>query len=89
MGPFSDDLSDHLCSRVLTVLLELWLTACSKGKFPSPCHWRRLRELMQQWRHHRPVVDKWIAMTLALTHRVLSHMFGEDYSQMLIGTSSH
>uniref|UniRef100_A0A0B7AY85 Ral GTPase-activating protein subunit alpha/beta N-terminal domain-containing protein n=1 Tax=Arion vulgaris TaxID=1028688 RepID=A0A0B7AY85_9EUPU len=61
-----DDISDHLCDRVLSVLFMIWLMACHKS-FPSPSLWKTFRNMCLYWRHHEALVTMWHRVNHALT----------------------
>ena len=86
MGVFlssTDDIGDHLCERVLSVLFELWLLACQKC-FPSPSLWKTFRKMCIYWRHHEALVTQWHKINHALTARLLKFMYGPDYPELII-----
>ncbi|WAR19879.1 RLGPB-like protein, partial [Mya arenaria] len=76
-----DDIGDHLCERVLSVLFELWLLACQKC-FPSPSLWKTFRKMCIYWRHHEALISQWHRVNHALTARLLKFMFGPDYPEL-------
>ncbi|XP_052767273.1 ral GTPase-activating protein subunit beta-like isoform X2 [Mya arenaria] len=78
-----DDIGDHLCERVLSVLFELWLLACQKC-FPSPSLWKTFRKMCIYWRHHEALISQWHRVNHALTARLLKFMFGPDYPELVI-----
>ncbi|XP_025089592.1 ral GTPase-activating protein subunit beta-like isoform X4 [Pomacea canaliculata] len=78
-----DDISDHLCERVLSVLFGVWLTACSKC-FPSPSLWKTFRNMCMYWRHHEALVLQWHKVNLILTAQMIRIMYGLDYPQLII-----
>ncbi|KAL1137760.1 hypothetical protein AAG570_009456 [Ranatra chinensis] len=73
-----DDVGDQLCERVLGVLFEVWLIACTQC-FPSPPLWRTLRDLATAWRHRLALVHQWNRVNLALTHKVIAFMYGPQF----------
>ncbi|XP_073960572.1 ral GTPase-activating protein subunit beta [Choristoneura fumiferana] len=75
--------ADQLCRRVLAVLLEVWLLACHRC-FPSPPLWRTLREQCIRWRHRAPLTEQWTRVSLCLTARLLTHMYGPQFPAMPI-----
>lgn len=79
----TDDISDHLCERVLSVLFGVWLTACSKC-FPSPSLWKTFRNMCMYWRHHEALVLQWHKVNLILTAQMIRIMYGLDYPQLII-----
>ena len=79
----TDDIGDHLCERVLSVLFELWLLACQKC-FPSPSLWKTFRKMCIYWRHHEALVTQWHRINHALTARLLKFMYGPDYPELII-----
>ncbi|XP_053405362.1 ral GTPase-activating protein subunit beta-like isoform X3 [Mercenaria mercenaria] len=78
-----DDIGDHLCERVLSVLFELWLLACQKC-FPSPSLWKTFRKMCIYWRHHEALITQWHRVNHALTARLLKFMYGPDYPELVI-----
>ncbi|ELT94828.1 hypothetical protein CAPTEDRAFT_133737 [Capitella teleta] len=78
-----DSIGQQLCERVLSVLFEVWVHACSVS-FPSPPLWKTLREMCCQWRHHEALVAQWHRVNLAFTARVLQIMYGPDFPQLHI-----
>lgn len=76
-----EDIGDQLCERVLSVLFEVWLLACSKS-FPSPPLWKTLRESCQAWRHRPHLFDQWNRINLLLVGRVLAILYGDSYIKM-------
>ncbi|XP_060532463.1 ral GTPase-activating protein subunit beta isoform X4 [Cylas formicarius] len=79
-----DDVADHLCERVLSVLFEIWLLACAQC-FPSPPLWKTLRECCMNWRHRVALVEQWNRINLTLTSKVLIFMYGPSYPELKIG----
>lgn len=79
-----DDVGDQLCERVLSVLLEIWLTACIKC-YPSPPLWKTLREMAINWRHRTALIEQWNRINLTLASRVLEIMYGVTFPQLKIG----
>ncbi|XP_012944892.1 ral GTPase-activating protein subunit beta isoform X2 [Aplysia californica] len=84
IGLSNDDISDHLCDRVLSVLFLIWLTACHKS-FPSPSLWKTFRSMCLFWRHHEALVTMWHRVNHALTAQMLKIMYGPDFPDMTIG----
>ncbi|KAL4239114.1 hypothetical protein ACF0H5_003817 [Mactra antiquata] len=78
-----DDIGDHLCERVLSVLFELWLLACQKC-FPSPSLWKTFRKMCIYWRHHEALITQWHRVNHALTARLLKFMYGPDYPELVV-----
>ncbi|XP_046680687.1 ral GTPase-activating protein subunit beta isoform X3 [Homalodisca vitripennis] len=78
-----DDVGDQLCERVLSVLLEVWLVACTHH-FPSPPLWKTLREMSMTWRHRMALVEQWNRVNLALTQRLLDFMYGPGFPELKI-----
>uniref|UniRef100_UPI00358DE290 ral GTPase-activating protein subunit beta isoform X3 n=1 Tax=Myxine glutinosa TaxID=7769 RepID=UPI00358DE290 len=68
-------LADLLAERLVAVLLEVWLAACSHC-FPTPPYWRTARELISTWRHHPAVVTQWNRISAVLTSRLLQQLYG-------------
>ncbi|XP_066140830.1 ral GTPase-activating protein subunit beta isoform X3 [Euwallacea fornicatus] len=79
-----DDVADQLCERVLSVLFEIWLIACSQC-FPSPPLWKTLRECCMNWRHRVALIEQWNRVNLALTSKVLIFMYGASFPELKIG----
>ncbi|XP_050404785.1 ral GTPase-activating protein subunit beta isoform X2 [Patella vulgata] len=78
-----DDIGDHLCERVLSVLFGIWLVACTKC-FPSPSLWKTFRNMCLFWRHHEGLVHQWHKVNFALTSRLMRNMYGPDYPELVI-----
>ncbi|XP_072384831.1 ral GTPase-activating protein subunit beta isoform X2 [Diabrotica undecimpunctata] len=79
-----DDVADQLCERVLSVLFEIWLIACSQC-FPSPPLWKTLKESCMNWRHRVALIEQWNRVNLALTSKVLLFMYGPTFPELKIG----
>ncbi|XP_076100413.1 ral GTPase-activating protein subunit beta-like isoform X2 [Mytilus galloprovincialis] len=79
-----DDIGDHLCERVLSVLFEIWLLACYKC-FPSPSLWKTFRNMCVNWRHHETLVVQWHKVNHALTARLLKFLYGPGYPILQLG----
>lgn len=79
-----DDISEHLCDRVLNVLFVIWLMACHKS-FPSPSLWKTFRNMCLYWRHHEALVTMWHRVNHTLTASMLKMMYGPDFPEMSIG----
>ncbi|XP_018330220.1 ral GTPase-activating protein subunit beta isoform X2 [Agrilus planipennis] len=79
-----DDVADQLCERVLSVLFEVWLIACSRC-FPTPPLWKTLRECCLNWRHRVALVEQWNRVNLALTSKVLAFMYGPNFPDFKVG----
>ncbi|XP_022824667.1 ral GTPase-activating protein subunit beta-like [Spodoptera litura] len=75
--------AEQLCERVLCVLFEVWILACHRC-FPAPPLWRTLREQCVRWRHRAPLTEQWTRASLALTARLLKHMYGPLFPVMPI-----
>ncbi|PZC77308.1 hypothetical protein B5X24_HaOG203542 [Helicoverpa armigera] len=75
--------AEQLCERVLCVLFEVWILACHRC-FPVPPLWRTLREQCVRWRHRAPLTEQWTRASLALTARLLKHMYGPLFPVMPI-----
>ncbi|KAJ8714733.1 hypothetical protein PYW07_002958 [Mythimna separata] len=75
--------AEQLCERVLCVLFEVWILACHRC-FPVPPLWRTLREQCVRWRHRAPLTEQWTRASLALTARLLKHMYGPLFPIMPI-----
>ncbi|XP_047028981.1 ral GTPase-activating protein subunit beta isoform X2 [Helicoverpa zea] len=75
--------AEQLCERVLCVLFEVWILACHRC-FPVPPLWRTLREQCVRWRHRAPLAEQWTRASLALTARLLKHMYGPLFPVMPI-----
>lgn len=82
---FPDDIGDHLCERVLSVLFEIWLLACQKC-FPSPSLWKTFRNMCINWRHHETLVVQWHKVNHALTSRLLKFLYGPGYPTLQLGS---
>lgn len=76
-----DDIGDHLCERVLSVLFTIWLLACHKC-FPSPSLWKTFRNMCVNWRHHEALITQWHKVNHALTHHLLKYMNGPDFPEL-------
>lgn len=74
----SGGLAEHLCEKLISVLLEVWLHA-SCHHFPAPSMWKTLHELCVSWRHHSSMIDYWSRTSLALTKRVIQFMYGPSF----------
>ncbi|XP_055878983.1 ral GTPase-activating protein subunit beta-like isoform X3 [Biomphalaria glabrata] len=83
IGLSNDDIGDHLCDRVLSVLFIIWVTACHKS-FPSPSLWKTFRNMCLYWRHHEALVTMWHRVNHALTASMLKIMYGPDFPEMTI-----
>ncbi|KAK3769083.1 hypothetical protein RRG08_032074 [Elysia crispata] len=83
IGLSNDDISEHLCDRVLSVLFQVWLFACQRS-FPSPSLWKTLRAMCQYWRHHEALVSMWHRVNHALTASMIRIMYGPDFPEMVI-----
>ena len=79
----SDDISDHLCERVLSVLFGIWLMACNKC-FPSPSLWKTFRNMCIYWRHHEALVVQWHKVNHVLTAHMIRTMYGPTYPQLVV-----
>lgn len=75
-----DDIGTQLCDRILGVLFELMLLACSRS-LPTPSLWKTFHQLSLNWRHRPALIDHWRRITLMLTKR-LSQMpeYSNGYS---------
>ena len=71
-------LAEHLCDKMISVLLEVWLQA-SLYHFPAPSLWKTLNELCLSWRHHSSMIDYWSRTSLSLTVKVLQYMYGPNF----------
>nr|KAG5690370.1 hypothetical protein BaRGS_001292 [Batillaria attramentaria] len=78
-----NDISDHLCERVLSVLFGIWLSACNKC-FPSPSLWKTFRNMCIYWRHHEALVLQWHKINHVLTAHMIRAMYGPNYPQLLL-----
>lgn len=78
-------LAEHLCEKMISVLLEVWLYA-SYYHFPAPSMWKTLHELCMSWRHHNAMVDYWSRTSLSLTKRVIQYMHGPSFPLPLVPT---
>lgn len=79
----SGGLAEHLCDKLISVLLEVWLHA-SCHHFPAPSLWKTLHELCVSWRHHNAMVDYWSRTSLSLTKRVIQYLYGPSFPLPLI-----
>lgn len=82
--PVSGGISDELAERVISVLFEMWLTACS-ASFPVPSLWRTFRDMCSNWRHHEAVIIQWNRVNYALTAPLLVKLYGPDHPELVIG----
>ncbi|CAL4068438.1 unnamed protein product, partial [Meganyctiphanes norvegica] len=80
-----DDAGEQLCDRVLSVLFETWLLACSRC-FPPPPLWNALRESCQRWRHRSGLIDQWNRTNFALTAKLISFMYGPSFPGITISS---
>lgn len=80
-----EGISDELAERVISVLFEMWLTACSSS-FPVPSLWRTFRDMCSNWRHHEAVIVQWNRVNYALTAPLLIKLYGPDHPPLVIGT---
>ncbi|XP_050081711.1 ral GTPase-activating protein subunit beta isoform X2 [Anopheles aquasalis] len=78
-----DDVGDQLCERVLSVLFEVWLLACSRC-FPSPSLWKTFQESCAAWRHRIALVEQWNRVNMVLTARLLEFSYGPAFPEMKI-----
>ncbi|XP_058168057.1 ral GTPase-activating protein subunit beta [Anopheles ziemanni] len=78
-----DDVGDQLCERVLSVLFEVWLLACSRC-FPSPSLWKTFQESCAAWRHRMALVEQWNRVNLVLTAKLLEFTYGPAFPEMKI-----
>nr|XP_029720269.1 ral GTPase-activating protein subunit beta isoform X5 [Aedes albopictus] len=78
-----DDVGDQLCERVLSVLFEVWLLACSRC-FPSPSLWKTFQESCAAWRHRIALVEQWNRVNLVLTAKLLEFTYGPAFPEMKI-----
>ncbi|XP_065095232.1 ral GTPase-activating protein subunit beta isoform X6 [Ochlerotatus camptorhynchus] len=78
-----DDVGDQLCERVLSVLFEVWLLACSRC-FPSPSLWKTFQESCAGWRHRIALVEQWNRVNLVLTAKLLEFTYGPAFPEMKI-----
>ncbi|XP_058815357.1 ral GTPase-activating protein subunit beta isoform X3 [Topomyia yanbarensis] len=78
-----DDVGDQLCERVLSVLFEVWLLACSRC-FPSPSLWKTFQESCGAWRHRIALVEQWNRVNLVLTAKLLEFTYGPAFPEMKI-----
>ncbi|XP_055591584.1 ral GTPase-activating protein subunit beta isoform X5 [Uranotaenia lowii] len=84
-----DDVGDQLCERVLSVLFEIWLLACSRC-FPSPSLWKSFQESCAAWRHRIALVEQWNRVNLVLTAKLLEFTYGPAFPEMkIIEEDSH
>ncbi|XP_041352672.1 ral GTPase-activating protein subunit beta-like isoform X2 [Gigantopelta aegis] len=78
-----DDIGDHLCERVLSVLFGIWIISCSKC-FPSPSLWKTFHNMCLFWRHHEALVIQWHKINHALTSHLVRMMYGPGYPELLV-----
>ncbi|KAI1897030.1 hypothetical protein AGOR_G00078920 [Albula goreensis] len=71
-------MAERLAEQLVSVLLEVWLLACSRS-FPTPPYWKTAREMLANWRHHKPVVEQWSRVLSALTARLLQFTYGPSF----------
>ncbi|XP_071439557.1 ral GTPase-activating protein subunit beta isoform X3 [Hetaerina americana] len=85
LGPptVKDDVGDQLCERVLSVLFEVWLLACSRC-FPSPPLWKTFREMCMNWRHRMALIEQWNRANLVLTSKLLEFMYGPSFPELKV-----
>ncbi|XP_033125848.1 ral GTPase-activating protein subunit beta-like isoform X2 [Anneissia japonica] len=76
-------LSEQLCDRLLSVLFELWLLACTRC-FPSPSLWRTFREYCVAWRHHTALIEQWNRVNRVLTSHLLKILYGPHFPEIRI-----
>ena len=76
-----DGIGDQLCGRVLSVLFEMWLLACTRS-FPPPPLWKTFRDMCSNWRHHEAPVIQWYRVNVALSAKLLKIMYGPDYPEL-------
>ena len=81
----SGELAEHLCGKLISVLLEVWLYA-SCYHFPAPSMWKTLQELCMSWRHHSAMIDYWSRTSLSLTKKVIQFMYGPSFPLPLVPT---
>ena len=81
----SGGLAEHLCEKLISVLLEVWLYA-SCYHFPAPSMWKTLQELCMSWRHHSAMIDYWSRTSLSLTKKVIQFMYGPSFPLPLVPT---
>ena len=82
----TDGISDELAERVISVLFEMWLTACS-ASFPVPSLWRTFRDMCSNWRHHEAVIIQWNRVNYALTAPLLVKLYGPDHPELVVSKS--
>ncbi|XP_036388548.1 ral GTPase-activating protein subunit beta-like [Megalops cyprinoides] len=71
-------IAEKLAEKLISVLLEVWLLACTRC-FPTPPYWKTAREMLANWRHHPPVVEQWSKVISALTSRLLRFTYGPSF----------
>ena len=85
--PYSPgSLTEYLCNRLISVLLEVWLHAC-KYFFPTPSEWKTLQELCMCWRHHSSMIDYWSRTSLILTKKAIQYMYGSDFPMLTVASA--
>lgn len=66
-----DDIGTQLQDRILGVLFDLMLLACSRS-IPDSSLWRTFHEMCLNWRHRPALIEHWKRITLLLTKRIVS-----------------
>ena len=66
--PLIGGIAENLAEKLIGVLFEVWLLACSRC-FPTPPYWKTAKEMVANWRHHSAVVEQWSKVICALTAR--------------------
>ncbi|XP_063933849.1 ral GTPase-activating protein subunit beta-like [Zophobas morio] len=69
-------MSKYLNNLVLRALFEMWVASCSHC-FPDPTLWKTLFFHAQFWRHESAFVPQWSFLSISLTHRLLSILYGK------------
>ena len=64
-----EDIGWRAGSRVVDVLMDLWLKAVVLEQVPSPSYWKTLSVLSHRWRHHVSAADD------SYTLHYLSHSY--------------
>lgn len=65
-----DDIGTQLHDRILGVLFDLMLLACSRS-IPDASMWKTFHEMCLNWRHRPALVEHWKRITSLLTKRVV------------------
>lgn len=66
-----DDIGTQLHDRILGVLFDLMLIACSRS-IPDASMWKTFHEMCLNWRHRPALVEHWKRITSMLTKRIVA-----------------